>query len=127
MELIGMNALAKTYQAGNDVRLSLDWHATLRPPGRYKIFTHLIGPDGNLHAQRDLEPGDGLLPTNGWARGEYVNTDYTIALPDDLTPSHYTIRTGLYDTNTNERVLPVGVNADGIERYVDLGTIQIGE
>ncbi len=127
MELIGMNTLAETYQAGTSVRLKLDWHATVRPPGRYKIFTHLIGSDGNLYAQRDLEPGDGLLPTNGWARGEYVSTDYTIGLPADLIPGDYTIRVGLYDPNTNERVLPVGVNADGIERYVDLGTIQLSQ
>lgn len=127
MELIGMNALAQQYQAGSEVPIKLNWHATVRPPTRYKIFTHLIDSAGNLRAQRDLEPGDGLLPTNGWARGEYVNTDYTLSLPPDLGAGSYTLRLGLYDPNTNERVLPVGVNADGIERYVNLGTIQIGE
>jgi len=127
MELIGMNALAEQYQAGSEVSIKLNWHATVRPPGRYKIFTHLIDSVGNLRAQRDLEPGDGLLPTNGWARGEYINTEYMITLPPDLGAGSYNIRVGLYDPNTNERVLPVGVNADGIERYVDLGTIQIGE
>ena len=127
MELVGMNMLAEQYQAGSDVSIELNWYASLRPPGRYKIFTHLIGPDGNLRAQRDLEPGDGLLPTNGWAKGEYVNTNYTLSLPPDLATGSYTLRVGLYDPNTNERVLPVGLNADGIERYVSLGTIQISE
>ncbi|MDQ4076893.1 MAG: glycosyltransferase family 39 protein [Chloroflexota bacterium] len=115
-----------SYQAGGEVPVTLHWYATTRPLGRYKIFTHLISADGNLGPQRDLEPGDGKLPTNGWARGEYVTTAYTIPLPPHTPPGPYELRVGLYEHNTGERVQPYGANVNGEERYLVLGTVQVG-
>ncbi|MGB0387966.1 MAG: hypothetical protein ACPGWR_24380 [Ardenticatenaceae bacterium] len=126
IQLIGITIPAINYQPSGEMRLSLNWQAIAPPPRRYKIFTHLIGPDGNLYAQRDLEPGDGLLPTNGWARGEYVTTNYAIPLPPEMPPGSYQLRVGLYDPVTNERVLPIGANADGLERYVRITNVEIG-
>ncbi|MBA2389493.1 MAG: hypothetical protein H0V67_04470 [Geodermatophilaceae bacterium] len=125
IQLIGAILPAPNYKAGQEIPLALNWYTNTRPQGRYKIFTHLIGPDGTLRAQRDLEPGEGQLPTNGWARGEYITTRYGLALPGDLPPGRYELRVGLYDPPTNTRVPPFGPNTNAAERYVSLGSVEI--
>jgi uncharacterized membrane protein len=125
MQLIGATLPAAAYVPGEEVPLTLNWYANVRPPARYKIFTHLIDANGNFCGQRDLEPGDGSLPTNGWARGEYVTTNYTIPLSPELPPGTCELRIGLYDPTTNERVLPIGVGANGLGRHVVLGRIEV--
>ncbi|MBA3534919.1 MAG: hypothetical protein H0T73_23665, partial [Ardenticatenales bacterium] len=127
IQLVGATLPAPRYRPGQEVPLMLHWYAVTRPAGRYKIFTHLIGPDGNLRAQRDLEPGDGRWPTSGWARGEYVSTSYSVSLPADAPPGQYEVRIGLYDPITNERVPLVGANSDAESRYFMVGTIEVGE
>ncbi len=114
------------FALGSEIPLTLNWVAEGRPPGRYKIFTHLIDEQGNLGPQRDLEPGEGRLPTNGWARGEYVSTAYTIPVPATIPPGRYQIRVGLYDAVTGERVPPFGANADSQNRFLLLGSVEVG-
>jgi hypothetical protein len=125
IQLVGTTLPTGTFQPGQEVPVTLNWYAIGRPPGRYKIFTHLIGPDGNLGPQRDLEPGEGTLPTNGWARGEYVTTSYTIPLPPQTAPGSYELRVGLYDALTNERIPLFGANVNGEDRYATLGSVEV--
>jgi hypothetical protein len=125
IELIGATLPAPVYHPGQEVPVTLNWHASARPTGRFKIFTHLVGPDGTLRAQRDLEPGDGMLPTNGWARGEFITTSNTIPLPPDAPFGTYELWVGMYDPITNVRVPPFGSNVNGDARYLMLGTIEV--
>lgn len=125
IQLVGATLPTGPYQPGQEVPITLNWYAAARPPGRYKIFTHLIGPDLNLGPQRDLEPGEGTLPTNGWARGEYVTTAYTIVLPPETQPGRFELRVGLYDPLTNERIPPFGSSTNSEQRYVTLGSVEV--
>jgi hypothetical protein len=125
IELVGTTPPAPTYAAGTEVPLTLNWYATGRSTTRWKVFTHFVGEDGTLRAQRDLEPGDGALPTNGWAKGEYVTMNYGVTLPADVPPGSYEVRIGLYDPITNQRATPIGTGANGEERYVVLGRIEV--
>lgn len=125
IELVGATLPAPIYPPGSDIPLTLHWYATGRSTTRWKVFTHIVAADGTLRAQRDLEPGDGALPTNGWAKGEYVTMNYGVMLPADTLPGLYEIRIGLYDPITNQRAIPIGTGANGDERYVVLGTIEV--
>jgi hypothetical protein len=125
IELVGATLPAPIYAPGTEVPLTLHWYATGRSTTRWKVFTHIVAADGTLQAQRDLEPGDGALPTNGWASGEFVSMAYGVMLPPDSPPGVYEVRVGLYDPITNQRAIPIGAGANGEERYVVLGRIEV--
>lgn len=127
IELIGYDLDAGQARPGGSLQLTLHWHALTRPAGRYKIFTHFVDLRGKLHGQRDVEPGDGTLPTNGWAPGEYVTTTLTIPIAADAPPGRYILRLGLYDPVSGQRVEVFGPNADRGERFLRLFELEIGE
>lgn len=127
IELVGYDLNAGQVQSGGSIQLTLYWHALTRPAGRYKIFTHLVDATDQLRGQRDLEPGDGTLPTNGWAAGEYVTTTLTIPIAADAPRGRYVLRLGLYDPVSGARVDVFGPGAAREERYLRLFELEIGD
>jgi len=47
-------------------------------------------------AQQDIEPMNGLRPTNTWAPGEIVNDPHQVLIPQNTPAGTYQIRAGLY-------------------------------
>jgi len=87
-----------TYQSGDSVPVTLRWRSTQQVARSYKVFVHLLTLDMNtLIAQQDIEPVNGLRPTNSWAQGEIINDPHQIALPQNTPAGTYQIRIGLYD------------------------------
>jgi hypothetical protein len=75
----------------------------------YRVFLHLLGPDGSLFAQSDGEPAGWRRPTTGWAPGEVVLDERVLEIPADAPPGEYTLVAGLYDPGTGIRLsLPDG-------------------
>ena len=107
---------------GDVVGVRLVWLAggpTARP---YKVFLHLLAPDGRLVAQRDGELGGGSRPTAGWGAGEPIVDNHGLLLPGDLPPGDYELRLGLYDASDPAARLPV----NGGDSF-SLGIIMVGE
>jgi hypothetical protein len=78
----------------------------------YRIFLHLLQPDGSLLVQADGEPADWTRPTTGWAVGEVVLETRTLEIPADALPGEYRLVAGLYDPDTGQRLpLPDGPTA----------------
>ena len=113
------------HAAGEALSLALYWHALAPPPERYKIFMHLIDPDGNLVDQCDIEPEDGRHPTNGWREGEYISTGCDLPVPEGLEAGDYEVRIGLYNPITGDRLPPSGPNSNDDERYLLLATYRV--
>ena len=88
------------------VSVTLYWRALSVMPVDYKVFSHLFGPDGEMHGQKDDFPGGGTLPTTRWLEGEIITDLYEIILDPETPPGTYSLSIGLYDPNTGER-LPV--------------------
>jgi hypothetical protein len=88
--------------------VELVWRAEMETAVSYRVFLHLIGPDGALVAQSDGEPAQWQRPTTGWLPGEIVRDLHTLFLPDDLPPGSHTLLAGLYDPVTGERLLVDG-------------------
>lgn len=127
IELFGYTFETTDPTAGGSVNLTVAWHARSRPAGRYKVFTHLVGPDGQIHGQRDLEPGRGTLPTNGWAREEYVTMQYDIPIDANAPAGTYELRVGLYDPNTGARVPVQHPQANVQDQYLSLAAVDVDE
>ncbi|MEZ4593446.1 MAG: glycosyltransferase family 39 protein, partial [Chloroflexota bacterium] len=60
--------------ADGAVDLTLFWQTVAPPTTGWFVFVHLVNEAGDIVAQRDLVPADGLRPTTGW-RSDEVITD----------------------------------------------------
>jgi hypothetical protein len=89
---------SRTLQPGGTLDLTLVWRDANGPTAdRWKVFTHLLDANSVVVAQRDAEPADNLRPTTGWKRGEQIEDNYGIAIPENLPAGTYTLEIGMYD------------------------------
>jgi len=85
--------------------LPLVWRADGEASVGYHAFVHLVDEAGNILAQSDAVPAGWTRPTTGWLPGEYVVDVHTLNLPNTLPDGPLTLRAGLYDPVTGERLL----------------------
>jgi hypothetical protein len=98
--LIGYTQLPITnYQSP----ITLLWRAEAEIPTSYRVFIHLLDGDGQILAQSDGEPANWRRPTTGWVAGEYILDTRSLTLPPEL-PANASLRIGLYDPISNQRL-----------------------
>jgi hypothetical protein len=85
--------------AESAVAVELDWRVDERLTRPLKVFVHLMSADGQLVAQHDAR----LPESCGASAGEPCTDRHGVALPADARGS-LTIRVGLYDEETGERI-----------------------
>ncbi len=105
--LVGYTLTKTDLRPGDIVPVTLFWQTAVPLDQRYKVFLHLVGPDGQLAAQRDSEPGGGLNLTTIWSPDETVIDNHGLLLPADLPPGRYTLLLGLYDIADPAARLPI--------------------
>ncbi|MCS7282451.1 MAG: Stk1 family PASTA domain-containing Ser/Thr kinase [Anaerolineae bacterium] len=81
---------------GEVFAVSLRWRPLTTISTRYVVFIHLIGPDGRLIAQEDIEPLRGTRPTNTWVPQMPLWDPHQVTLPPDAPLGTYQVRTGMY-------------------------------
>ncbi len=104
--------------------VTLFWEAQTHVTERYKVTVQLLDGAGQLVAQHDTEPGDGLVPTNTWQPGQALTDRYGILLPADLPPGHYTLAVALYHIVSGER-LAVLCDGESVGDHLLLGEVEI--
>ena len=85
--------------------IPLLWRAEAETPTDYRVFVHLVDAAGNIVAQSDAAPAGWARPTTGWLPGEYVLDTHTLTLPATLPAGPLSLRVGLYDPDTGQRLL----------------------
>jgi hypothetical protein len=100
---------------GQRVDLRLFWQAKTRPQEDYTVFIHLLNAGGQTVAQADGPPAGGAYPTQLWEAGEIIVDERSLP---DLSPGHYTLRLGLYQADSGER-LPIAGSPDGAVTLLD--------
>lgn len=110
--------------AGHQLNLNIYWESITAVSPSYKVFIHLLDGAGNIVAQVDRPPVNGLAPTHRWQPGDLVRDPYQIALPPDLPAGTYELRAGLY-TDDNGRLLISGGRA--VENAAVLTSVEIGD
>jgi hypothetical protein len=102
-----------------DPRVGEIWPLTLYWIGRsdsitenWFLFLHLTNQAGEIVAQSDGPPVNGVRLTTSWRNGELIRDERALWLPPDLPPGDYTLYAGWYHPDTGQRV-PL---ADGGER-----------
>ena len=109
VELVGYDmpclaAQSCAVRAGDPLDLTLAWRAKGPTDRRYKVFAHLVGPDGKLWGQHDAEPAGGSAPTITWAAGEFVSDTHVIHLMPEAPPGDYRLLVGMYHEASGQRL-----------------------
>ncbi|NJN96787.1 MAG: hypothetical protein HC875_23115 [Anaerolineales bacterium] len=89
-------------------------------------FAHLLDQNGQVVAQLDWTPQDGLgyLPTTAWQPGRPVVDRQSLSLPAGIAPGEYRLMVGWYYPVTGDR-LPVTAGGGG--DTVEVGVIRVGQ
>jgi len=85
---------------GERCELVLYWSAMQPMKRDYNVFIHLLDEGGDILAQGDRQPLEGLYPTSLWRPGEVARDKHSLPSPPGLAE----IRVGLYDWHTGERL-----------------------
>jgi hypothetical protein len=96
------------------VHLKLYWQALAEMEKSYKVFVHVLDEEGKMWRQQDSVPGDGTLPTTGWARGEVIEDNYEVRIEEGAPRGEYSLAVGMYDEASMER-LPVYDATGGVQ------------
>jgi hypothetical protein len=123
--LRGYTLTPEAVQCGDILQVTLFWEALDVPPGRYKVFLHLVDDQGQIVSQYDGEPGHGLNLTTQWRpeRGTFPDR-YGVSVPARLAPGTYRLLVGMYDVSGAPR-LPVSVAGAPVGDVLTLATIEI--
>ncbi len=107
MTLLGYQIAEGEAEPGQDLVVTLYWRALAPMDHNYSVFIHLLDENGLLVGQRDVYPGQGLLPTTLWRPGEAIADTYRVRVGrDTFNPSHIQLEAGLYRLDDGSR-LPV--------------------
>ncbi len=91
-------------QPGTTLTVTLVWRAEAEMEASYRVFLHLVGPDGSLVAQSDGVPANWTRPTTGWLPGEVVLDERVLAVPEEALAGEYKLWVGLYGWPSLERL-----------------------
>jgi hypothetical protein len=110
---------------GTTYTLTLYWQALNPVDDDYKVFVHLVGPDGTIASQDDAPPGGLFFPTSAWLPGETVVSSHTLSLKAGVTPGGYRLLVGLYHPVSGERLPAVDAAGQPLGDAVRLTVIPI--
>lgn len=108
---------AQQVVGGQPYTVTLTWQAHGATDVPLTVFTQVLNEAGQLVAQHDSPPADGIRPTTDWRPGERIQDQHVIPLPADLPPGRYRLITGMYDPQTGQRV-PAGTPDNAVELHI---------
>jgi hypothetical protein len=106
IKLLGYDTPRVEMGTESELSLILYWQAERTTDSAYKAFVHVLDSEGQLIAQRDSSPQNGVAPTTSWLPGEVIRDGYTITVPSEVLADPLAIEVGMYDPATGNR-LPV--------------------
>jgi len=87
------------------LHLTLVWRALADHPAvKAKVFVHLVDPSGGMVSQQDGVPVNWSRPFETWQVGEQILDVYVLPLPPGTDLNAVTLRIGLYDPATGQRL-----------------------
>jgi hypothetical protein len=104
-----------TASPGQGLGVTLYWGSSGPEEIDYSVFVQLLSPEGQMVAQHDGLPGDGLRltelrhsssfkRTSQWTRGDIYRDVHYLQLPADASTGHARLQVGMYDLESGRRL-----------------------
>jgi hypothetical protein len=106
--LVGYELDRRAIRPGEALHLTLYWEALSEMEENYTVFTHILGEQAHIWAQKDSWPQDGRLPTSTWRREQIVVDHYELVLHPDTPIGVYELEIGWYLAETGRRLRVLG-------------------
>ncbi|MHB1133168.1 MAG: phospholipid carrier-dependent glycosyltransferase [Chloroflexota bacterium] len=123
--LIGYDLDTGKARPGGELQLTLYWQAGAETERHYKVFAHLVAPQGGAAAQSDAEPAGWQRPLPTWVEGEIIADTHLIALPGSLPPGQYELVVGFYDVQDGNRLPVFGADGQQVGTSVQLTAVSL--
>jgi hypothetical protein len=107
----GIGLIGYDLVVGNPLELVLYWESQAAVAESYDVFIHLVNGDGEIVAQVDRKPVNGLAATDVWQTGDIIRDQVAIPQPDDLPAGEYSLRLGVYLRENGQRLAVSGGEA----------------
>lgn len=91
----------KITKGEGEYKLTFFWECLNPIDKNYKIFVHVIDPEGRPLLNADHYPASGKYPTNYWRKGELIREEIGIA---SALPANFHIYVGIYEEETMSRL-----------------------
>jgi hypothetical protein len=111
------SATCNLQPTASNLQIALAWRSEAETMVSYRVFLHLLGPDGASVAQSDGEPAGWTRPTTGWLPGEVVLDRRVLDLPAEMTPGEYRLIAGLYTLEGGRLLTPQGEDVVLLARF----------
>jgi 4-amino-4-deoxy-L-arabinose transferase-like glycosyltransferase len=115
--LTGYTWSKATAGPGDEIVTRLWWTAGGPLDSDYQVFAHLLHENGELIAQADGAPRDGVFPTSYWQSGDVIVDERRFVIPDEAPDGKTTLRLGFYRLEDGSRLgrLPGASSPDAVE------------
>jgi hypothetical protein len=123
--LIGYDMNRRTASPGETIHLTLYWKALAKMKENYTVFTHVLGEENRIWAQKDSWPKGGDAPTSTWEPGQMIVDEYELVIYPDTPLGVYDVEIGLYLAATGERLRIVGQGGRLLDDRVLLSKIRV--
>ncbi len=120
-EVLGFSVTGRDFWPGRRIVLNIYFRVLGRVNTDYTIYLHVT--DGErLVTTWDHMPGQNKYVSSLWEPGEYIEDQLWVELGDDVPVGTYSVRMGLYDYRTGER-LPVQVGNETTDGFMLIDVI----
>ncbi|MBL7183346.1 MAG: hypothetical protein ISS50_02730, partial [Anaerolineae bacterium] len=123
--LIGYDMDRRTASPGETIHLTLYWQGLAKMKEDYTVFTHVLGEENRIWAQKDSWPKDGDAPTSTWEPGQTIADEYELTVYPDTPPDVYEVEIGLYLAETGDRLRIVGQGGRLLDDRVLLSKVRV--
>jgi hypothetical protein len=123
--LIGYDMDRRTASPGETIHLTLYWQALAKMEENYTVFTHVLGEENRIWAQKDNWPQNGDAPTSTWGPGQTIEDEYELTINPDTPPDVYDVEIGLYLSATGDRLRIVGQGGRLLDDRVLLSKVRV--
>ena len=101
---------------GNEVNVTLCWQALGAAENDYSVFVQFVGEADSIVGRRGTYPGLGSFPTSLWQPGDTFCDLYRVPVNGDAQgPAVYAVEVGLFDLQTDDRVLATDAAGNRVE------------
>ncbi len=123
IELVGVDEIPKSVQAGQDIRLRYVFKALDDLPESASMFVHVVHQDGTLNA--DHVPVRGALPLDKWETGKYITDEHIVHIPGNWSGGKARVLIGFWDRKTGKRFKISGTSARINDERLEVGVMDV--